>query len=254
VKKFYNSLNFNHLNPLPLLQHWLSTHLPCPLCAAPAQPQPSLLLAPLCTDCASALPWYLSARCPQCALPTTAGAYCGVCLQHPPAFDRTLAPLRYAYPLDRLLQRFKYHQQLPLGKLLAQTMLPQLTALAVAERPEVMLAMPMHPHRVRQRGFNHALELARQLQPAWQIPLVMDGCARILDTQSQAGMDMKTRTRNLRGAFATPLQWQGKHVLIVDDVMTTGASMHALAKVLKRAGAGRITALVIARTLKTGDD
>jgi ComF family protein len=254
VKKFYNSLNFNHLNPVPLLQHWLNANLPCPLCAAPAPQQPSLLLAPLCPDCATSLPWYHSARCPQCALPTTGGAYCGICLQHPPAFDRTLATLRYAYPLDRLLQRFKYHQHLPLGKLLAQTMLPQLTALAVAERPEVMLAMPMHPHRVRQRGFNHALELARHLQAVWQIPLEIAGCARILDTQSQAGMDMKTRTRNLRGAFATPQQWQGKHVLIVDDVMTTGASMHALAKVLKRAGAGRITALVLARTLKGTED
>lgn len=205
---------------------------------------------PLCDTCATSLPWYTSARCPQCALPTSSGAYCGVCLQHPPAFDYTLAPFRYAYPLDRLLQQFKYHQQLPLGKLLAQSMLPTLAPLLPADKPKVMIVMPMHPSRVRERGFNHALELARHLQAALQIPLDLTGCTRIVDTPSQAGMDMKTRTRNLRGAFASNRQWQGKHVLVVDDVMTTGASMHALASALKQAGAGRVTALVVARTLK----
>ena len=133
-------------------------------------------------------------------------------------------------------------------------MLPTLVPLLQADKPEVMVVMPMHPSRVRQRGFNHALELARYLQPALQIPLDITGCTRVLDTPSQAGMDMKTRTRNLRGAFASQTQWQGKHVLIVDDVMTTGASMHALAKVLKQAGAGHITALVVARTLKSTED
>lgn len=210
--------------------------------------------APICTACATSLPWYTSARCPQCALPTSNGAYCGICLQHPPAFDRTLAPLRYAYPLDRLLQQFKYHQQLPIGKLLAESMLPHLPALLLADKPDIMVAMPMHPSRVRQRGFNHALELAKHLQPVLNIPLEIAGCTRILDTPSQAGMDMKTRTRNLRSAFASKTQWQGKHVLVVDDVMTTGASMHALAKVLKKTGAGRITALVVARTLKNTED
>jgi ComF family protein len=254
VKKFYNRLNFNHFDPLPWLQHWLSASLPCPLCAAPAQKQLQLTHAPLCDACVPSLPWYVSARCPQCALPTSTGTYCGICLQHPPAFDHTIAPFRYAYPLDRLLQQFKYHQQLPLGKLLAQSMLPTLTPLLQADKPEVMVAMPMHPYRVRQRGFNHALELARHLQTALQIPLAMTGCSRTLDTPSQAGMDMKTRTRNLRGAFASQKHWQGKHVLVVDDVMTTGASMHALAKVLKQAGAGHITALVVARTLKSTED
>ena len=254
MKKFYNRLNFNHLSPTTWLQDWLSASLPCPLCAEPAKKQLQITYAPLCNACATSLPWYTSTSCPQCALPTSNAAYCGICLQHPPAFDQTLAPFRYAYPLDRLLQQFKYHQQLPLGKLLARTMLPTLVPLLQADKPEVMVVMPMHPSRVRQRGFNHALELARHLQPALQIPLDLTGCTRVLDTPSQAGMDMKTRTRNLRGAFASQTQWQGKHVLIVDDVMTTGASMHALAKVLKQAGSGRITAVVVARTLKsTGD-
>jgi len=110
--------------------------------------------------------------------------------------------------------------------------------------------MPMHINRVKQRGFNHALELAKQVHHHCGIVLDIEGCVRVIDTPTQAGMDMKTRIRNLRGAFATHRSWQGQHVMIVDDVMTTGASMHAVAKVLKQAGATRVTALVLARTLK----
>lgn len=242
---------------LPSIQAWLKQSLPCPMCEAPAQPnlnnrtsKPDHRHAPFCNDCTAALPWYTASRCPQCASPTLNGDHCGICLQHPPAFDQTLAPFRYAYPLDRLLQQFKYHQQLPIGKLLAESILPDLPVLLTANRPDVMLAMPMHAERIRQRGFNHALELAKHLHRALKIPLDIENCTRVLDTPSQAGMDMKTRIRNLRGAFATKKHWQGKHVLVVDDVMTTGASMHALAKVLKQAGAGQVSALVFARTLK----
>lgn len=254
MKIFYNRLNFNHIKPVARLQSWLKQRLPCPLCDAPAEkPDPLNPHAPLCNACAASLPWYTSSRCPQCALPTFSGTLCGTCLQHPPAFDITLSPFRYAYPLDRLLQQFKYHQQLPIGNILAATTLPGLPALVAENKPDVMLAMPMHAQRVRQRGFNHALELAKHLQPFLQIPLEIEGCTRVVDTPSQAGMDMKTRTRNLRGAFASAKNWEGKHVMVVDDVMTTGASMHALAKVLKKSGAGRVTALVLARTLKTTD-
>lgn len=200
------------------------------------------------------LPWYISSRCPQCALPTFNGDHCGICLQHPPAFDRTLTALRYAYPLDRLLQQFKYQQQLSSGKLLSTLVLPYLAPLLEEDRPDVMIAMPMHVNRLQQRGFNHALELAKHLHQSLRIPLEIEGCMRIMDTPSQAGMDMKTRTRNLRGAFASEKRWQGQHVMIIDDVMTTGASMHAVAHVIKRAGARQITALVLARTLKNPAD
>ncbi|KQT44007.1 hypothetical protein ASG44_04415 [Methylophilus sp. Leaf459] len=261
MKNFYNSLNINHIQLLQWLQAWLKASQPCPMCATPAQKyqheywsEPKTGHAPFCNDCAAALPWYTSSRCPQCALPTLNGDYCGICLQHPPAFDRTFAPFRYAYPLDRLLQQFKYHQQLPIGKLITEAVLPHLPTLLAANIPDVMIAMPMHTQRVRQRGFNHALELAKHLQKALKIPLDIDGCTRVMDTPSQAGMDMKTRIRNLRGAFASPKDWQGKHVLVVDDVMTTGASMHALAKVLKQAGAGQVSALVFARTLKSTEE
>ncbi len=133
-------------------------------------------------------------------------------------------------------------------------MLSSLSPLITNTRPDIMIAMPMHIHRIRQRGFNHALELAKHLHHSLGIPLDIHGCTRIVDTPSQTGMDMKTRTRNLRNAFASSRHWQGQHVLVIDDVMTTGASMHAVSKVLKQAGAGRVTALVFARTLKNTED
>jgi len=251
MKNFYNRLKFNQSLAYHKLQQWLNTTLPCALCDAPAiagQNHDDILL---CTHCVALLPWYTTARCPQCALPNLSGTLCGICLQHTPAFDRTLSVFRYAYPLDRLLHQFKYHQQLAWGALLANALLKQLPDLPVTERPDVLIAMPMHVNRIKQRGFNHALELAKTLHQAWHIPLEIEGCMRVIDTPMQAGMDMKTRTRNLRGAFKSQPSWQGKHVMVVDDVMTTGASMHAVAKVLKQAGAAKVTALVLARTLKS---
>ncbi len=206
----------------------------------------------LCNACHADLPWYRSARCPQCALPALDNAHCGICLQHPPAFDHTLAGLRYAFPLNRLLHQFKYQQDLAAGALLSGLLLQ--AADPPAALPDSMIAMPMHTHRLQQRGFNHALEIAKVIQTQWKIPLLPDGCIRLTDTPTQAGLDLKTRIRNLRSAFATEKNWQGKHVLIVDDVMTTGASMHALATVIKRAGARQVTALVLARTLKDAID
>jgi len=253
VKIFYNRLNFKQTNLQQWLTSWLASSLPCPLCHGQLQFRLSKVInhpSGLCADCEASLPWYDDARCPQCALPNLRGDLCGVCLQHPPAFDQTLTVFRYAYPLDRLLHQFKYHQQLPWGALLADAWLSRMPVFPASQPPAVLVAMPMHLNRIKQRGFNHALELAKQLQKQWQVPLRVDGCERVIDTSAQAGMDMKTRTRNLRGAFATQHSWQGQHVMIVDDVMTTGASMHALAKVFKQAGAAQVTALVLARTLK----
>lgn len=248
MKKFYNRLKFKQQLTYHLCQKWLGSTLPCALCDAPATAKKNQ--STLCNDCTDLLPWYHEPRCPQCALPNVAGILCGRCLQHPPAFDQTVTAFRYAYPLDCLLHQFKYHQQLAIGHLLANRLITQLDNIAEVARPHSIVAMPMHANRLKERGFNHALELAKEVHNHWHIPLEIQGCTRVIDTPTQAGMDMKTRVRSLRGAFTTSLNWHGKHVMVVDDVMTTGASMHAVAKVLKRAGATRITALVLARTLK----
>lgn len=219
-------------------------HLPCLLCGATCltgQPQ-------LCQPCLHELPWHTNPHCPQCALATTHGAHCGQCLQHRPAFDQTFAILRYAYPLDRLLQQFKYQQRLDCGQVLIESLLQQWPHAPVTA--DVALAMPMHLNRLKLRGFNHAAQLATALARYWQLAYAPASVQRIKDTAPQAGLDMQIRTRSLRGAFVSQA-WQGQHVMIVDDVMTTGASMHALAHVIKKAGASRVSAVVLARTLKS---
>lgn len=202
----------------------------------------------LCNPCAEALPWYQTPHCPQCALPNRLGETCGRCLQHPPAFNQTLTVFRYAYPLDHLLHRFKYEQALACGQVLIDSMCAQWPHPPLGA--DIMMAMPMHPLRLKARGFNHAHMLAKALAQQWQIQLDETGIARVKDSAPQAALDMQARIRSLKGAFTSSRNWQGAHVMIVDDVMTTGASMHALAKVLKQSGASKITAVLLARTLK----
>lgn len=187
-------------------------------------------------------------------MPSPAGHLCGTCLQHPPAFDRTLAIFHYSYPLDHLLHQFKYQQHLALGRLLTQLVLQPLPTLTITPRPDMLIAMPMHRNRLQARGFNHAHALASDLARQWQIPYGTEVCTRIKDTPMQAGLDMKTRTRNLRDAFSSDYPFAGQHVAVMDDVMTTGASMHALARILKQAGAAQVSAIVVARTLRASED
>lgn len=279
MKSFYNSLIFKQFWSKWAPTRSLQQALPCLLCGgkltahqassraiasaqAVATSPPILTHAPhsatshglpICRYCEDALPWYFSSKCPQCALPVAHAAHCGQCLQHPPAFDQTQAVFQYGFPLDRCLQHFKYAQQLVYGELLVKLMLQHVRLEAFDPMPTVMVAMPMHVQRLSQRGFNHAYFLAQQLHLAWGIPLIMDGCQRLTNTPTQAGLTMKIRTQNLRRAFATSHDWQGQQVLLVDDVMTTGASLHALAKVFKSAGAASVSAIVLARTLKPGD-
>lgn len=244
VKFFYNRLNFKQMQAQ--LSGWLPDwlHPPCLLCGTSVAG-----LSNLCNNCMHALPWYDNARCLQCALPLAVGTRCGQCLQQPPAFDRTLSPLRYAFPFDRLLQHYKYAQQLACGQVLLQAMLTRYPQCPV--KADAMLAMPMHLNRLRERGFHHSEALAQAISKQWQLPLLNDAVHRVKDSQPQAGLDLSARQRNLHGAFVAQQHWQGAHLVLVDDVMTTGASMHALAKEVKRTGARQVTALVFARTLPT---
>lgn len=213
----------------------------CLLCGAPSGGDP------LCPACRADLPWHRTPQCPRCALPTPAGETCGHCLRHPPAFDRTLAAFAYEFPLDALIQALKYGHQLailaPLAAALSQRAQDR-------PRPDFLIAMPLHPLRLRERGFNQALELAKIVARKLDIPLLPHGAERIRATAPQVGLPWKERTGNLRGAFACSLDLHGKHVAILDDVMTTGTSLHELALTLRRQGAREISAWVVARTLK----
>ncbi len=216
----------------------------CLLCGASAG------AAPLCAGCLADLPWHTQPQCPQCALPTPGGERCGVCLKHPPAFERTHAALAYAFPLDRMIPRLKYHGQLAiapvLGECLARTA-------EHAPRPDRLIAMPLHPTRIRERGFNHASEIARVVAQRLGVPLDTASSRRIRDTPPQMGLKHDARRRNVRGAFACSGDVRGQRIALVDDVMTTGTSLDELAKTLKDAGAESVETWVVARTLPRGD-
>lgn len=197
----------------------------------------------ICTDCWKDLPWQATSHCPQCGLPSS-GQVCGACLTDPPFFDSTLALFEYAYPVDALLQAFKYQHALHLAHLFASISLKPMHNHAI----DCMLPMPMHPNRLRQRGFNQSLELAKRMAKLLDKPLATAHCQRIKDTPPQASLPLKARVRNIKGAFYCDDYFVGKHVAIVDDVMTSGASLNELAKTLKAAGAAKVSCWVIART------
>jgi len=201
----------------------------------------------LCAECAADLPLLTGAGCPQCALPTAHGEICGTCLKHPPAYDRTLAVFAYDFPLDVLVQQCKYAHVTALTGVFAEQMAQRIGQ----PDPSIdyLLPMPLHPERLAQRGFNQAAEIARRLSPRLGIPWLPDACQRLRNTPSQAGLDLKSRQRNLRGAFACTIDLRGKRVALIDDVMTSGSSLDELARTARKAGAAEIHAWVLARTL-----
>lgn len=203
--------------------------------------------APLCTACLGELPLLPGMRCPLCALPTPGGEVCGACLKRPPAFDRCQAVYVYAHPADILVQRLKYGGELALAGFLAERLM---RAIDTTELPDLILPMPLHPARLAERGFNQAVEIGRALSARLDVPLAVDVCQRVRDTPAQAGLDLVERRRNLRGAFACVGSLRGRRIALIDDVMTSGASLDELAKALRNAGAPSVEAWVVARTLR----
>ena len=199
----------------------------------------------LCPACLRELPWNRCA-CPRCGLPLPMpGPACGHCQRRPPPLTETRAVFRYAPPLDRLLPRLKFHRDLAAGRACALRMAE---ALADAPRPDALIPLPLHRARLRERGFDQALELARPLSKALDLPLHDHLLIRVRDTAPQSRLDAPARRRNLRRAFAVrPGVALPAHVALVDDVMTTGASLHAAAETLLRAGVARVDAWVCAR-------
>lgn len=200
----------------------------------------------ICKDCDAELPRLPEALCPVCSLPSIRGLVCGHCLKHPPWIDHSFAAFRYAFPMDRLIQELKYRERLILANHLADALARRVTLL-----PDFLVALPLHPARLRERGFNQSLLLARRIAYRLDIPLLVNICERVRDTPPQSGLPWKERDKNVRQAFACKENGRvkGKHVAIVDDVMTTGASTGELAHMLKQAGAREVSAWVVARTL-----
>lgn len=232
--------------------YWLKNKQTCLLC----DEQTDTPVA-ICTHCEADLPW-LQGSCVVCALPLPGeGLLCGNCQRHPPAFDRVEAPWRYAFPIDTLVTRFKHQAKWPLGRLLG-TLLSHHLQHAFDEglsRPDLLLPVPLADARQRQRGFNQAELLGQRLSTGLDLPLRANWLLRTSDTPAQQQLDAGARRRNLRHAFnlAGSARVAGRHLALVDDVLTTGATAHRLAQLLKKAGALRVDVYCLARTPKPGD-
>ncbi len=242
---FLSTGKFNGVNK------WLkNTHewfLPgsCILCGRAGQ-----LDRDLCAGCVSELP-YLKSACHGCAIALPQAGVCGKCLQKPHAFNRAWAAFDYQPPVDHLIQLLKFNGKLYSARLLGQLMAERMM-MAGLDMPQRLLPVPLHVSRLRQRGFNQALELARPLSRELGLPLTHGIACRLRPTVAQMGLDAKARRRNLKGVFKVMAEPGVSHVAIVDDVMTTGSTVEVLAKALKRAGVARVDVWVCARAAKPG--
>jgi ComF family protein len=217
----------------------------CVLCGGAGQPP----LLDLCAPCAAELPHNLVA-CARCAVPLPAGAppgcICGRCLRRPPQFDQALAPYHYAYPLDRLVKDLKYHARLAYGRILG-TLLAQRVRTHAATLPELIVPVPLFPARHRERGFNQSVEIARHVSGELRVPLGERVCRRVRATADQTTLTARERRRNVRGAFALERPLRLQHVVILDDVLTTGSTANEFARTLKRAGVKEVSVWAVAR-------
>lgn len=198
----------------------------------------------LCGPCLEDLPWLAASRCAQCAVPLPTGNVCGACLDRPPRFDCVEAVFAYGFPVDGLVHACKYGGRLALAGLLGRQL-----ARATARGVDAIVPMPLAPRRLAERGFNQALEIARPVAHATGIPLLRYACRKVADTPPQAQLPWDERARNIRRAFVCDADFSGMRVAVVDDVLTTGATLNELARVLRKAGAVEVVGWVVARTL-----
>jgi len=208
----------------------------------------------LCPGCEEDLP-RVGKACRQCALPGDFGRaqLCADCLRRPPPWDHAVAGLVYEYPIDHLVRRFKFHRNMVCGQLLANELVRAvrngLTSPGSSmqnRQPDIVVPVPLHFWRRCKRGFNQAEVLALELQKHCGLHLRRDLLRRVTATAAQSGLDRKTRLKNLRNAFQCHALG-GAHVALVDDVLTTGATLQECSSVLKRAGASEVTVWVAAR-------
>jgi ComF family protein len=216
----------------------------CRLCAA------TLPFAhELCPGCETELP-RLQVACTRCAIPLPTGSgsdtECGRCQRRPPRIARAVALYRYEYPIDKLVLRLKFHRELGLARLFGEQLAARLAVRPIPP-PDLIVPVPLHRARLRSRGYNQALELARPVAARLGVPLDAHGVRRARDTRAQSDLTLTERRRNLRGAFSAGRDYRGLRIAVVDDVMTSGSTIDALARCLTKAGAAEVEAWVVAR-------
>jgi ComF family protein len=208
----------------------------CFLCKGKAE-------ALLCAPCEADLPRLGAELCPRCALASPGAAVCGRCLSQPPAYDATSAALAYAFPADVLVQALKFR-----GELALAPMLGDLLARRIADAADCIVPVPLSGERLRSRGYNQSLEIARRVAAVTGTRLAPELCERRRDTATQMDLPLEERAKNVRGAFHCPGIIGSATIAVLDDVMTTGATLDEIAAALKRAGATRVVNWVVART------
>jgi ComF family protein len=198
----------------------------------------------LCSGCCADLPWQGSA-CQRCALPIPIPGTCGACLRSPPPQDRGWSVFDYRPPLDFMIRRLKFHRDLAWARVLGGLMAADISS-RCDERVDAIVPVPLHRRRLAERGYNQALELARPLARRLGVPLAWDLCVRCRATAEQTELDAAARRANVRAAFSVRRSPPAT-VAVVDDVLTTGSTVAALAQALRRAGAKRVLVWVCAR-------
>jgi len=178
-------------------------------------------------------------------MPTTAPILCGRCLSSHPAFDETYAPFIYQGEMRHLITSLKFGAHYKNARLLGLLLADHLKK--TAQRPDLILPIPLHKVRYRQRGFNQAIEIAKTVSRELKIPLDLNSCLRHRDTPHQTALTAKQRRKNIKNAFSIIKPIHAQHIAILDDVMTTGSTAHELAYVLKKAGVSRVDVWVCAR-------
>jgi ComF family protein len=156
-----------------------------------------------------------------------------------------VAALSYAFPADALIHSLKYQGNLAMAAVLGELFN---TLVDTVSLPDFIVPMPLHPSRLRERGFNQAMEIARSVSRCCGAALLPEACKRIKNTPSQTGLPWKEREKNIKNAFTCEASFVGKHIVILDDVLTTGATLNELAKVIRQHGAIEVTGWIIART------
>jgi ComF family protein len=200
----------------------------------------------LCAGCAADLP-HSGSACYVCGAALPRDLVCGSCLARPPAFDHVVSAYAYRYPVDQLVKNLKYRQQLAVARPLAQGLVQRIRQEG-EPLPDCLLPVPLHPLRLVRRGYNQALEIAREVGRGLNIAVADDVVRRQRSTREQARLPLPARRRNLRRAFALRRPLQQRHIAIVDDVMTSGATVGELARLLRRVGVETVHVWVLART------
>ena len=236
-----------------MIYNWLNINLlqlitkQCLLCLSPTNNKHLL-----CTGCEADLTKNRF-HCIICANPFSASGanerslICGRCLKNPPAYTTSVIPHLYTSPLKQLISQLKFHGNLTFAELLSQNFINALKPRG-ENKPDCIIPVPLHRQRLQERGFNQALELARIIAPRLNIPLDYSLCQRAKSTPYQSGLTAKQRKQNLKNAFNITRPHAYKHVVIFDDVVTTGTTVNELAKQLKRSGVEIIEVWAIART------